>query len=84
MKNDEEEDDDEGNESEAEGAQLLNVGTGDPSISEVRKKKNRSPQGNAEDGGFELSAADTGCPAHHPDASVAAAQPEGEEADETG
>lgn len=78
MKNDEEEDDDEGNESEAEGAQLLNVGTGDPSISEVRKKKNRSPQGNAEDGGFELSAADT------PDASVAAARPEGEEADETG
>lgn len=78
MKKDEEEDDDEGNESEAEGAQLLNVGTGDPSISEVRKKKNRSPQGNAEDGGFELSAADT------PDASVAAAQPEEEEADETG
>lgn len=39
MKNDEEEDDDEGNESEAEGAQLLNVGTGDPSISEVRKKR---------------------------------------------
>lgn len=30
------------------------------------EKKNRSPQGNAEDGGFELSAADTGCPAHHP------------------
>lgn len=42
------------------------------------EKKNRSPQGNAEDGGFELSAADT------PDASVAAARPEGEEADETG
>lgn len=39
MKNDEEEDDDEGNESEAEGAQLLNVGTGDPSISESVKKR---------------------------------------------
>lgn len=39
MKKDEEEDDDEGNESEAEGAQLLNVGTGDPSISELRKKE---------------------------------------------
>ena len=58
---------DEGNESAAEGARLLNVGTADPSISENISVKHS---------GHTLP-----CPP--PDASVAAAQPEGEEADET-